>query len=75
MPLLPKIFQGIQFNVPNDSKTPKALEGMGSFYQAFKITKLHFCQHILEVNSFHQFTSALLIKKLYWNFHWKSFLL
>ena len=30
----------------------KALEGMGSFYQAFEITKLHFGQYILEFNFF-----------------------
>lgn len=34
-------FQGIRFHVSNNSESLKVLEGLGSFYQAFKITKLH----------------------------------
>ena len=30
----------------------KVLEGVGSFYQDFKIIKLHFGQYILELNFF-----------------------
>lgn len=45
-------------------KSLKALEGVGSFFQAFKITKLHFGQHILLFSFFHSFISALPISKV-----------
>lgn len=76
MPLLPKRFSKEfgSMSLSNNSKKSKGFGRLGSFYQVFKIRKLHFSQHILEFNFFTNSSQPYQLARFYWNFKLEVFL-